>query len=77
VFLKEAKSEAQYSWTRFHPSFNKMKITSDFNGIVSRDFVVCFLVSFDRYEVATHKERVHLLSKFRFCVVFFDFHVWA
>jgi hypothetical protein len=30
------------------------------------DFVVCFLVSFDRSEVPTNKERVHLLLKFRF-----------
>jgi hypothetical protein len=39
-------------------------------GIVSRDFVVCFLVSFDRSEVSTHKEWVHLLLKFRFRVEF-------
>jgi hypothetical protein len=32
-----------------------------------------FLVSFDRSEVPTHKERVHLLMKFRFRVEFFDF----
>jgi hypothetical protein len=35
-------------------------------GIVSRDFIVCFLVSFDRSEVSTHKEWVHLILKFRF-----------
>jgi hypothetical protein len=39
--------------------------------------MVCFLVSFDRSEVSTHKERVHLLFKFRFHVKFFDFRVWA
>jgi hypothetical protein len=37
-----------------------------FEGIVSRDFVVCFLVSFDRSEVPTHKERILLLLKFNF-----------
>jgi hypothetical protein len=42
-----------------------------FKGIVSRDFVVCFLVSLDRLLVSTHKERVHLLLKFRFSVGFF------
>jgi citrate lyase synthetase len=42
-------------------------------GIVSRDFVVCFLVSFNRSEVPTYNERVHLLLKFRFRVKFFDF----
>jgi hypothetical protein len=46
-------------------------------GIVSRDFVVGFLVSFDRSEVSTQKEQVHLLLKFRFRVKFFDFRVWA
>jgi hypothetical protein len=35
-------------------------------GIVSRDFVVCFLVSFDSSEVPTPTELVHLLFKFRF-----------
>jgi hypothetical protein len=29
-----------------------------FKGIVSRDFVVCFLVSFDRSDISTHQERV-------------------
>jgi hypothetical protein len=46
-----------------------------FKGIFSQDFVVCLLVAFDRseVEVSTHKERVHLLLKFRFRVEFFDF----
>jgi hypothetical protein len=35
-----------------------------FKGIVSRDFVVCFLVSFDRSEVCTHGEHPHLFLKF-------------
>jgi hypothetical protein len=32
-----------------------------------------FLGSFDRSEVPAHKERAHLLLKFRFRVEFFDF----
>jgi hypothetical protein len=44
-------------------------------GIVSRDFVVCFLVSFDRSYISTHQERVLLLLKVRFRIEFFDFHV--
>jgi hypothetical protein len=46
-------------------------------GIVSRDFVICFLVSFDRSDISTHQEWVLLLSKVRFCIEFFDFRVWA
>jgi hypothetical protein len=45
-------------------------------GIVSRDFVVCFLVSFDRSNIYTHQERVLLLLKVRFRIKFFDFRVW-
>jgi hypothetical protein len=45
--------------------------------IVTRDFVVCFLVSFDSYEVPTHSELVHLHFKFRFCVKYFNFRVSA
>jgi hypothetical protein len=30
-----------------------------------------FLMSFDRFEVPTHTENVHLLLKLRFCVDFF------
>jgi hypothetical protein len=44
-------------------------------GIVSRDFVVLFLVSFERSEVPTHTEHVRLLLKLRFRVAFFDFRV--
>jgi hypothetical protein len=46
-------------------------------GIVSRDFVVCFLVSFDRSHISTHQKWVLLLLKVRFCIEFFDFRVWA
>jgi hypothetical protein len=46
-------------------------------GIVSRDFVVCFLVSFDRSYISIHQERVLLLLKVRFRIEFFDFRVWA
>jgi hypothetical protein len=46
-------------------------------GIVSRDFVVSFLVSFDRLEVPTHTERVRLLLILRFRIKFFDFRVSA
>jgi hypothetical protein len=61
-------------WPRLLP----FKITlKKFKGIVSRDFVVCFLVSFDRSEVPTHKERAHLLLKFRFRVEIFDSRVSA
>jgi hypothetical protein len=48
-----------------------------FKGIVSRDFVVCFLVSFDRSDISTHQERVLLLLKVRFSIEFLDFRVWA
>jgi hypothetical protein len=44
-------------------------------GIVSRDFVVCFLVSFDRSDISTHQERVLLLLKAHFRIEFFDFCV--
>jgi hypothetical protein len=36
--------------------------------------VVCFLVSFDRSEVSTHKERVNLLLKF---VIVSKFSIFA
>jgi hypothetical protein len=48
-----------------------------FKGIVSRNFLVCLLMSFDRCEVPTQKERVLLLLKFRFRVEFFDFRISA
>jgi hypothetical protein len=48
-----------------------------FKGIVSRDFVVGFLVSFDRSDISTHQERVLWLLKVRFRIEFFDFRVWA
>jgi hypothetical protein len=46
-------------------------------GIVSRELVVCSLVSFYRSEVPTHTDRVRLLVKFRFRVEFLDFRVSA
>jgi hypothetical protein len=46
-----------------------------FKGIVSRDLVVGFLVSFDRSYISTHQERVLLLLKVRFPIEFFDFRV--
>jgi hypothetical protein len=48
-----------------------------FKGIVSRDFVVRFLVSFDRSYISTHQEQVLLLLKVCFRIEFFDFRVWA
>jgi hypothetical protein len=48
-----------------------------FKGIVSRDFVVCFLVSIDRSDISAHQEWVLLLLKVRFHVEFFDIRVWA
>jgi hypothetical protein len=44
-------------------------------GIVSQDFVICFLVSFDRYDISTHQEWVLLLLKVGFRIDFFDFRV--
>jgi hypothetical protein len=69
----------QYIRTKTSSIFSVLKTTRVllFKGIVSRDFGVCFLVSFDRSEVPTHQERFHLLLKFRFRVEFFDFRVWA
>jgi hypothetical protein len=46
-------------------------------GIVSRDFMVCFLLSFDRSDISIHQEWVLLLLKVRFRIKFFDFRVWA
>jgi hypothetical protein len=46
-------------------------------GIVSRDFVVCFLVSIDRPDISPHQEWVLLLLKVCFPVEFFDIRVWA
>jgi hypothetical protein len=53
--------------------------TADFliKGIVSRGFVVCFLVSFDRSDISTHQEWVLLLLKVHFRIEFFDFRVLA
>jgi hypothetical protein len=48
-----------------------------FKGIVSRDFVVCFLVSIDRSDISTHQEWVLLLLKVRFHVEFFYIRIWA
>jgi hypothetical protein len=56
---------------------SKILHTNSFNfkGIVSRDFVVWFLVSFDRSDISTHQEWVLLLLKVRFRIEFFDFCV--
>jgi hypothetical protein len=66
--------------TLFLQRTNIHKGVLNINGIVSRDFVVCFLVSFDRSAISTHQERVLLLLKVRFHNEFFDFRVrpkWA
>jgi hypothetical protein len=55
----------------------KKSVSEKFKGIVSRDFVVCFLVPFHRSHISTHQERVLLLLKVRFRIEFFDFRVWA
>jgi hypothetical protein len=40
-----------------YESLENMKKTANyFKGIVSRDFVVCFLVSFVRSDISTHQE---------------------
>jgi hypothetical protein len=44
-------------------------IFSTLKGVVSRYFVVCFLVSFDSSEFPTHKERVHFRVVFNFLIV--------
>jgi hypothetical protein len=51
---------------------NFLVFEKQFEGIVSRDFVVCFLVSFDRSHISTHQEWVLLLLK-----VFFRFSCQA
>jgi hypothetical protein len=61
----------------------RLKVSQNFDfieikkskGIVSRDFVVCFLVPFDRSHISKHQERVLLLLKVRFRIEFFDFRV--
>jgi hypothetical protein len=58
---------------RLNASTKLMRILD--SGIVSRDFVVCFLVSFDRSDISAHQERVLLLLKVRFRIEFFDFRV--
>jgi hypothetical protein len=53
-----------------------LQSTQWIKGIVSRDFAVCFLVSFDRSEVCIHAGAcVRLLLKFRFRNEFFNFRV--
>jgi hypothetical protein len=69
-------------YLRFTPNLYLISvflITSipDLKGIVSRDFVVCFLVSFNRSYISTHQERVLLLLKVRFRIEFFYLCVWA
>jgi hypothetical protein len=41
---------------------------NSFKGIISRHFVIYFLVSLDRSDVYTHAEHVRLLLEFRFHV---------
>jgi hypothetical protein len=48
-----------------------------FKGIVSQDFVVCFLVSFDRPDISKHQERVLLLLKSSFSYRNFRFSFQA
>jgi hypothetical protein len=52
-------------------------LSVEFKGIVSRDFVVCILVSFDRSEVPTHTKSLRLPLRFRLHVEFFDLRVSA
>jgi hypothetical protein len=47
-----------------------------FKGIVSRDFVACFFVSFDRSEVCIHAERVRLLLKLQNLLLSWRFACW-
>jgi hypothetical protein len=61
--------------TSFVSFLSRFLAKSGFKGIVSRDFVVCFLVSFDRSDISTHQEGVLLLLKVRFRIEFFDFRV--
>jgi hypothetical protein len=49
------------------------KIVYFFKEVVSRDFVVCYLVSFDRSEVPTPNRAVRLLFKFIFLCRIFRF----
>jgi hypothetical protein len=52
-------------------------VTFNLKGIVSRDFVVCLLVSFDRSDISTHQERLLMLLQVRFRIEFFEFRDWA
>jgi hypothetical protein len=62
---------------RFFVLFILYCLYCNIKGIVSRDFVVCFLVSFDRSDISTHQEWVLLLLKVRFRIEFFNFRAWA
>jgi hypothetical protein len=55
--------------------YTKFKNCSEFQfrNVIERDFVECFLVSFDRSEVCTHVESLRLLLKNLFHVDLFLF----
>jgi hypothetical protein len=63
--------------SRAHISGRRNSELLQVKGIVSRDFVVCFLVSIDRSDISTHQELILLLLKVRFHVEFFNIRVWA
>jgi hypothetical protein len=62
-------SKAHWKWHWYGKPLNKNVV----EGIVSQDFVVCFLASFDWYKVPTHQELVHLLLKIVFVSKFLIF----
>jgi hypothetical protein len=76
---RQAHDESLEDWADNLLGIKRMMDPSSLalKGIVSRDFVVCFLVSFDRSDISTHQEWVLLLLKVSFCIKFFDFRVWA
>jgi hypothetical protein len=61
----------EFIFTSYDMQLQELK----FKGIVSRDFVVCFLLSLDRSDISTHQERVLLLLKVHFRIEFLDFRV--
>jgi hypothetical protein len=67
------------NYFRFSFAFLNLKrfFISRYIWLISRDFVVCFLVYFDRSEVPPHTERVRLLLKLCFLVNFFYFRFSA
>jgi hypothetical protein len=66
------KTAESLEWWRHYPWY-KCTICRDytvFKRIVSRDFVVCFLVSFDRSEVPTHTVGSFALKILFLCRIF-------